>query len=114
MEEAQDLQEVALVAEKDAVVLGAETEQGWMYDSQLLYVALARVRIACERFEYLQGNRLVNVAQVGPSVFRLNNALSHCGAGVVPARFPRPSFPNRPGSGRNPPESLHAGWAGEA
>jgi hypothetical protein len=44
------------------VVLGAEAQQAWEDGPKRLYVALARVRIACEGFEYLQGDGLVNLA----------------------------------------------------
>jgi hypothetical protein len=59
MEDARNLKQVALVAEEDSVVLGAETEEEWLYAPELLYVTLARERIARERFEYLQGDGLV-------------------------------------------------------
>ncbi len=77
MEDACYFKVVTSVAEEDSVVLGAEAKERGFDSSELLYVALACERIAREGPEDLQGNRLVNAAQVGSGPLRPNNALSH-------------------------------------
>jgi hypothetical protein len=46
IEDAGDLQVVALIAEEDAVVLGAEADQRWFDALKLLGIALARGCVA--------------------------------------------------------------------
>ena len=48
MEDARDFKKVAFVAEEDSVVLSTEPKQRGFDSPELLYVALARERIARE------------------------------------------------------------------
>ena len=53
MEDAGDFQIVSFVAKENTVVLGAETQHGWICSPKLLGIPLTAVRVASQRFEYL-------------------------------------------------------------
>jgi hypothetical protein len=66
---------LALVAEEDAVVLSAEANQRRFDTLELLRVALARVCVASKRLQDLDGNWLVDRADIGNGLGSPDNSL---------------------------------------
>lgn len=66
---------VALVAEENSVILSAKE---WRIDiSKLLDIVFAGLRKACQRLEDLQGDRLLDAANVNLGLFSPDDALGH-------------------------------------
>ena len=105
----RDLQVISFVAKKDAVILGAKTDDRRFDALWLFGIADPAAGITSESFENPHGSLLVDTAQVRTSLAPSGDSLSHCGAAWAPAR--RPSFPNRPLSNQNPRGFPRAGLA---
>ena len=87
---------IALVAEKDAVILGAQANERRFDTTKLLRVACAGAGIARRRPEDLQSDGLLDAADVGSGLFGPDDALSHSGGAFLPGAAARPSVPSPP------------------
>src|ERR1700689_835372 len=80
-------------AEKDPMILRAESELRRIDAGQLTDVALLGFGEAGQSFEDLQSDGLLNAADVGSGLIGPDDALSHCAGVFRPVTALGPSFP---------------------
>ena len=77
VEHALDLEIIVMLAEKDPTVLGAQPDHGRSYAFDLLGRAFSGENVAAQGLENLDGDGLLDNANVGPGLLGPDDAFGH-------------------------------------